>query len=349
MTAEVHAGWQLARPRRLETRYGTFSLQVAREIASDAQAWLLTRGDVGGPEPLLARVHSACITSETFGACDCDCAEQLDAALARIAATGRGALFYLFQEGRGAGFLAKARDRMLVQASGERLTTFDAYAQMGLRADERDYGCVASIAAWAGVAAPLILLTNNPHKRDALEAAGLAIEELAPLARGASPYNAHYLGAKERSGHRLGASPARAALPERVLEFAPRAVAGAPALVEMARYLLPVRPGDEEAGAPLWIWLHAFHDRESDAERVAFHVGDPRRADAVVRVHEQVLLERLSLPRAPARDAWMETLEAFAAVGHGAAVFLAPGSDRDAPDAATAALLSYLTGARASR
>ncbi len=350
MTAEVRAGWQLARPRRLETRYGTFALQVGRESGTDAQAWLLTRGDPGGSEPLLARVHSACITSETFGGCDCDCAEQLDASLARIAAAGRGALFYLFQEGRGAGFLAKAMDRMLVQASGQRLTTFDAYDRMGLRADERDYGGVASMAAWAGIEAPLVLLTNNPDKRAALEAEGLAIAELAALPPTASPYNAHYLESKGRSGHHLGRGHgAPAPLPEPVTECTPRSVAGAPTLVEMARYLLPVRLFGDPGAEPVWLWLHAFLDRRDEAERVGFRLGDPRHPNAVISVEEQVLLERLSLPRAPARAAWWETVAAMSAVGHGAAVFLPPGGARDAPDDASEALLAHLRGPGAAR
>jgi len=77
----------------------------------------VARGDLRAPEPLLARVHSSCVTSESYGSRDCDCAEQLDAALAHVARAGRGVVFYLMQEGRGAGFTAKARDRMIVQAS----------------------------------------------------------------------------------------------------------------------------------------------------------------------------------------------------------------------------------------
>ncbi len=112
--------------RALETRHGPFEAVVFRNLGSHRLAIVLLRGDVSGSEPLLARVHSSCVTSEALGARDCDCADQLDGALAAIAVEGRGALFYLLQEGRGAGLTAKSRDRMLVQASRHRLTTFEA-------------------------------------------------------------------------------------------------------------------------------------------------------------------------------------------------------------------------------
>src|SRR6185369_16928013 len=93
--------------RPLSTRHGEFVVHIAQNLATGAVAFAVTLGDVGSPETLLARVHSSCVTSETFGGCDCDCVEQLDAALAQIASAGRGVVFYLLQEGRGAGLVAK--------------------------------------------------------------------------------------------------------------------------------------------------------------------------------------------------------------------------------------------------
>ena len=150
--------------RRIETRHGPFALHYFRDLAEARLAMVLVRGDPTTAVPLLARVHSSCLTSECLMGCDCDCAEQLDGALARIARAGRGVLVYLMQEGRGAGLSAKARDRMLVQASGNRITTFDAYAEMGLPADLRRYDAVASIFAMLRIRGPLRLMTNNPEK-----------------------------------------------------------------------------------------------------------------------------------------------------------------------------------------
>jgi len=114
--------------RPLSTPHGRFRAHRFHDLATERPVLALAYGTITGREPVLARVHSSCVTSEVYGACDCDCAEQLDAALAHVARRGRGVLFYLMQEGRGAGFVAKALDRMLVQASGHRLTTFDAWS-----------------------------------------------------------------------------------------------------------------------------------------------------------------------------------------------------------------------------
>ena len=85
-----------------ETTHGAFRVETFFNLSSRALVLVLCHGDVRGPAPLLARVHSSCMTSECFGGCDCDCAGQLDAALAAIAGSGRGAVFYLLQEVRGA-------------------------------------------------------------------------------------------------------------------------------------------------------------------------------------------------------------------------------------------------------
>src|SRR5262249_56165192 len=102
-------------------------------------------------------------------------AEQVEGGLAAIAAAGRGVLFYLTQEGRGAGFAAKARDRMLVQASGHRLTTFEAYDRLGLGHDQRRYEEVAAACRLLGVTARLRARTHHPHNLDSLRAAGIAV------------------------------------------------------------------------------------------------------------------------------------------------------------------------------
>lgn len=348
MSAAPHSGWQLGCARRVATRHGEFDFSPARHDGSGEVAWLLTRGDVGGGEPLLARVHSSCVTSETFRGCDCDCADQLGTALARIAARGRGALFYLFQEGRGAGFLAKARDRMLVQASGQRLTTFDAYARMGLAVDTRRYEAVAALCFLAGIDAPLLLQSNNPQKVAELERSGVRVAGVEALEHGPSPFNQHYLAAKRRFGHRLArfdGAAAAAELPEEVEELVATPVPDAPGLVRHARYLLPVRASAGRGRAPLWLSLHAYHDAATGDERVVFTLGDPRRPDAVTSVQEQVLLERLALETAPAAAAWQQSLERLAAAGAGIAVFLPPGQPEASEDATTAALLAHHTGA----
>jgi 3,4-dihydroxy 2-butanone 4-phosphate synthase/GTP cyclohydrolase II len=331
--------------RVLATVHGEFRAHVFHDLASGRLALALRHGEVKGPEPLLARVHSSCVTSETYGGCDCDCAGQLDAALRRIAGEGRGVVFYLMQEGRGAGFAAKARDRMLVQASRQRLTTFEAYERMGLGGDRRRYAEVAFACGALGIQAPLRLLTNNPDKVAALEAEKLDVAGVLPLHGAPSPWNSHYLASKSHSGHRLeapGAGQCAAELPEDVIAFAPHPVAGAPGLLRVASYLLPI----PVAGAPRWFRLHLYFESAARREWVVFTYGDGARP--LLRVQPESLFERFSLRVAPLRAGWRETLTRIVAHGAGCALCLPASASGDAAgeSAFPAALLEPLWRAR---
>ncbi|MFN8641514.1 MAG: hypothetical protein U0802_07610 [Candidatus Binatia bacterium] len=305
----------------LDTPHGRFTAHRFTDLVARQPLLALTRGECRGPEPLLARIHSACVTGESMGSADCDCAEQLDTALARIAAAGRGAIFYLLQEGRGAGLVAKARDRMLVQASGDQVTTFDAYARLGLDRDYRRYDGVAFAAAALGLTAPLHLLSNNPDKLAALRNAGVAIADCAPLAPAPSAFNLAYLAAKSSSGHALdvAAAPAAAALPEPVALLEPAPLPELPALLRVASYLLPVSAPAPTAGA-CWMRLPLYVERDGGRERVVFTV--PRRRDVapIAHVHAETLLGRFPGPGRAA--AWRAAVARLAARGAGAALFL---------------------------
>lgn len=333
--------------RPLHTRHGEFLAHVAQNLATGAVAFAITRGDFRSREPLLARVHSSCVTSETFGGCDCDCVEQLDAALAQIAQAGRGVVFYLLQEGRGAGLVAKARDRMIVQASGHRVTTFEAYARMGLEHDLRRYDEVGSLCRLLEVRAPLTILTNNADKLAALEAqTGVEIGGSAVLTRPASPWNQHYIRSKYRSGHQLEdpEGQARAPLPEPVVAFEPHPLPQDPRFIVMASYFLPVRPLDLDAPVakpdpfaaerpvePVWLRLHAYFDLASGAERVVLSYGDASAAEPIVRVQRESLLERFPLAGGGAgKRLWHASVRQMVANGSGVATFVSPdGFDAD--------------------
>jgi 3,4-dihydroxy 2-butanone 4-phosphate synthase/GTP cyclohydrolase II len=305
----------------LATRYGDFAVHRFHDWAAGTPALAVTLGDVGAPEPLLARVHSSCITSEAFGACDCDCAEQLDAALAHVARRGRGAVFYLFQEGRGAGFVAKALDRMLVQASGNRLTTFEAYAQLGLADDQRTYGDVAAMTRLLGATAPLRLLSNNPDKLAALRAAGAAVAGHEPIQIEPQAFSQHYLEAKARAGHTVAATDQvdPAALPEAVVVVPPAALPEAPRFVRVATYLLPVR-------AVGWFRLHAYVDTTARRERVVLTHGRGG-DDVLVRLQRETLLDRFPLRTPRFRRAWDDAARRIVAHGRGVVVFAEAGDD----------------------
>ena len=322
MTVASYAALLRIDERPLATVHGDFRLHRFRNLATQRMALAAVLGDVSGREPLLARVHSSCVTSETYGACDCDCAEQLAIAVAEIGCRGRGVIFYLMQEGRGAGFAAKARDRMLVQASGHRLTTFEAYEQMGLGRDHRHYDEVEAICRLLDIRAPLRLLSNNPDKIAALAAEGIEIESVQRMEHEATPFNVHYIAAKRRCGHRLGAgegTPRAAELPEPVAAFEPYALAELPHVVHMAAYLLPVRFG---AAEPCWFRLHAYLDTESGSGHVILDHRRRRDLPPLACVQREALEDRFALREPSAlRLRWRDAVARIAARGTGSVLF----------------------------
>jgi hypothetical protein len=255
------------------------------------------------------------------------------------------------QEGRGAGFAAKVRDRMIVQASGQRLTTFDAYAQMGLPRDARRYDAVGAMARLLGIRAPLLVLTNNPDKLAGIAAGtGLAVAGAKPLESAPQPYNRHYLEAKARSGHRLGmkspsAAAVRAAPPRPGAAFEPYRLRDAPRFLHLATYFLPVRLGAPE---PSWFGLHAYFDLDDACERVVLGLDGDRGAVPLARVQHERLLERF-VPAARAREkkAWLDVARCIAAHGSGYAAFVPSGGfdarlrERSGDPSASVALLAH--------
>ncbi|MDF9826216.1 3,4-dihydroxy 2-butanone 4-phosphate synthase/GTP cyclohydrolase II [Ereboglobus sp. PH5-10] len=234
----------------LEMRFGSFRAHIFQDIIDKHYLIALAHGDITSAEPLHIRMHSSCVTSETLRGCDCDCVEQLESALVLIAKKRRGILFYLMQEGRGVGYAAKARDRMIVQASGDRLTTFDAYASMGLKKDHRHYDNISQICHLLGIRAPFNVLTNNPDKVAALRAQGIPIAATEPLEVEPSPFNLAYLTSKATcGGHNLKrptvSKVRRAAPPEPVDAFRPHALANARRFIYAASYFLPIKQVDD--------------------------------------------------------------------------------------------------------
>jgi 3,4-dihydroxy 2-butanone 4-phosphate synthase/GTP cyclohydrolase II len=161
----------------------------------------LVRGDVGGADPVLVRVHSECLTGDLFGSGRCDCGVQLQLALANIADAGRGVVVYLRgHEGRGIGLAAKI-DAYRLQDGG--LDTVEANVALGLPVDDREYGIGAHILDDLGVGA-VRLMTNNPAKGEGLTGYGFEITERVPLIVEATAHNRAYLSAKQRKlGHLL--------------------------------------------------------------------------------------------------------------------------------------------------
>ncbi|WP_326554019.1 bifunctional 3,4-dihydroxy-2-butanone-4-phosphate synthase/GTP cyclohydrolase II [Micromonospora sp. NBC_01813] len=186
---------------RLPMPYGVFRA-VGYHVADDPVEHLaLVHGDIDDGRDVLVRVHSECLTGDVFGSLRCDCGPQLDAALARIAAEGRGVVLYLRgHEGRGIGLVHKLRAYQLQDQGRD---TVDANLEQGLPADARDYGTGAQILTDLGVRS-IRLLTNNPDKISGLAGYGLHVLGREPLTIHPHPENVRYLRTKrDRMGHLL--------------------------------------------------------------------------------------------------------------------------------------------------
>ena len=185
---------------KLPTASGAFQAVAFHDTTTGEDHVALTLGDLADGSPPLVRVHSECLTGDVFGSMRCDCGDQLNAALARIADEGRGVVLYMRQEGRGIGLANKLRTYEL-QDRG--LDTVDANRHLGFAADLRDYGVGAQILRELGIT-DLRLLTNNPKKTAGFRAYGLKVVQQLPLAVEPGTHNRRYLETKRaRMGHEL--------------------------------------------------------------------------------------------------------------------------------------------------
>ncbi len=186
----------------LPTPWATFGIHVFTEPDTGKEHIALTLGDVGNGEPVLARVHSECLTGDALFSQRCDCGAQLEAALKAIATEGRGVLLYLRQEGRGIGLTNKIRAYQLQDQGAD---TVEANERLGFQADLRRYDLCKPMLDHFGVSS-LRLMTNNPKKVSLLGQAGIQIAERIPLKVNRNPFNERYLGTKEaKLGHWLSA------------------------------------------------------------------------------------------------------------------------------------------------
>ena len=184
----------------LPTEYGEFRVHAYESLLNGETHVALVRGDIGDGDGIMVRVHSKCLTGDVFHSARCDCGPQLEAAMQRIGAEGRGVLLYLNQEGRGIGLANKIR---AYELQDQGLDTVEANERLGFKADQRDYGIGAQILGDLGVST-MRLLTNNPRKFIGLQGYGLAVAESLPLEIPASEFTRKYMKTKkDKLGHRL--------------------------------------------------------------------------------------------------------------------------------------------------
>jgi GTP cyclohydrolase II len=185
---------------KLPTKWGDFTIHALEVSLDGKEHAALAMGDLSGDDPVLTRVHSECLTGDAFSSLRCDCGPQLDAAMQKIAEIGRGVIVYLRQEGRGIGLVNKIKAYAL-QDKGQ--DTVEANINLGFKADLRSFEVAAEILDSLEVS-KVKLMTNNPRKVSALQAANINVVERVPLQFGKNPHNEHYLSTKHgKLGHLL--------------------------------------------------------------------------------------------------------------------------------------------------
>ncbi len=193
----------------LPTPWASFQLHAFLEKQTGKEHLAMVLGNVGDGEPVLARLHSECLTGDTLFSQRCDCGAQLESALRRIAEAGRGVLLYLRQEGRGIGLVNKIRAYGLQEGGAD---TVEANHQLGFGDDLRDYAICAPMLAYFGIRS-VRLMTNNPRKLEALREMDIQSERVALVMEGGR-HNAHYLATKaSKLGHLLSSAPAHTDTP----------------------------------------------------------------------------------------------------------------------------------------
>jgi len=185
---------------KLPMPWGTFTMVGFEDTETGKDHIALVYGDVSGDEPVLARIHSECLTGDALFSLRSDCGFQLQEALKRISEAGRGVLLYLRQEGRGIGLLNKIKAYHLQDQGAD---TVEANEQLGFAADMRDYSMCDPMLAHLGIKS-VNLMTNNPRKVAALKTYGVNVAERVPLQVGKNSHNEQYLATKMgKLGHMM--------------------------------------------------------------------------------------------------------------------------------------------------
>ena len=185
---------------KMPTKYGAFTIHGYINKLNGEHHVALTMGDISDGKPVLCRVHSECLTGDALGSARCDCGQQYDAAMKKIAQEGRGVLLYMRQEGRGIGLINKIKAYAL---QDEGYDTIEANIKLGFPADMRDYTIGTQILADLGIR-KMRLMTNNPKKIEGLANYNLEIVERVPIQMELREQDAAYLKTKQQKmGHLL--------------------------------------------------------------------------------------------------------------------------------------------------
>jgi len=185
---------------KLPTPWAVFDMHGFEDLDNGKEHVVISVGDLTTDEPVLARIHSECLTGDALFSQRCDCGSQLEAAMQTIAKEGRGAIFYLRQEGRGIGLMNKIKAYKLQDEGAD---TVEANEALGFGADMRDYSICNDMLSHLDIAA-VKLMTNNPRKVKALQDMGINVVERMAIRTGQNPHNEKYLATKAgKLGHMM--------------------------------------------------------------------------------------------------------------------------------------------------
>ena len=197
--APGHREVRISAVAELATRFGDFQAVAFHAPSETGDHVALVHGDISGKEDVPVRLHSECLTGDTFMSLRCDCREQLESAIETIHRMPYGAILYLRQEGRGIGLENKLRAYQLQEAGYD---TNEANLELGFREDERDYAIAADMLRAMGVKS-IRLISNNPDKIEDLQRHGVKITGRIPIEIAPNKYDAFYLETKRKNGHLL--------------------------------------------------------------------------------------------------------------------------------------------------
>lgn len=236
----------------IETIYGVCTIHTFVDVCFKNYVMALCFGDFNS-DTFYTRLHSSCVTSETLRSLDCDCVQQLNGAIKKISEKG-GILFYLLQEGRGCGFVGKARGLMLTQHD-LKLDTFQAYEKLGMKPDYRSYHNIKEICHILKLLdKQWVLLTNNPDKISGFQKIGMKVDRIESIEFLPNAFNMNYLYSKQQFGHLLvevkQKIKSRAPPFPAIKPFAPYPLPECKRFIHVASYYLPVRPVQNQIICP---------------------------------------------------------------------------------------------------
>ena len=239
----------------LETLYGEFKSLVFQDLITKWYVIALIYSETNLDDEnlhLYTRIHSSCVTSEMLNSQDCDCVEQLNGAFKKISEMKKGILFYLIQEGRGCGYIGKARGCQLVQYHecnhNHEMTTFKAYESLGMKMDYRSYHNIKEILQMLSIyeKAEFTLLTNNPDKINGLKNLGVKIINTESIEFIPNPFNKSYLKSKQIYGHKLNKITKKNNIYNIPFKpfppFKPYHVKDKQRFIRIASYFIPIKP-----------------------------------------------------------------------------------------------------------